>query len=208
MKNEKLIMVVRKDLLFNGDYFQGFRPQNKVDYESRILKNFTYMKRGLAEENTNYKQPIGYALIVNTNLKKVFAFQRSSHDSKYKEKRLQGKWSWGVGGHIEKFDLENGNPISISMLRELEEEVSIGSTVKSKVLGYVNDDFDDVGSFHFGILYIFETTSKDVKPKDPEIDNGKLRNIKELEDICLNPYFRVEGWSKIALEPLKRYLLV
>ena len=118
-----------------------------------------------------------------------------------------GKWNI-VGGHIEKFDLENGNPISISMLRELEEEVSIGSTVKSKVLGYVNDDFDDVGSFHFGILYIFETTSKDVKPKDPEIDNGKLRNIKELEDICLNPYFRVEGWSKIALEPLKRYLLV
>ena len=205
-KNEKLIMVVERELLFGEDTFQGFRPHNHVYYEARILKKFTYMKRGLAEQNPAYKQPIGYSIIVNPALKQVFAYQRSSHDAKYGEKRLQGKWSWGVGGHIDKIDTEAGNPINASMLRELDEEVELGGKAVPKILGYINDDSTDVGSVHFGIVNIFETGSKAVKPKDDEIDNGGMRSIEELEKICSSPDFSVEEWSKISLEPLKQYL--
>ncbi len=205
-KDEKLIMVVERGLLFGKDTFQGFRPHHEVDYEARVLKNFTYIKRGLAEQDSSYKQPIGYSIIVNPVSKKIFAYQRSSHDAKYGEKRLQGKWSWGVGGHIDKIDTESSNPINASVLRELSEEVELGGKAVPKVLGYINDDATEVGSVHFGIVNIFETDSKAVKPKDDEIDNGGMRSIEELEKICASPEFKVEEWSKISLEPLKQYL--
>ncbi|MHA1873279.1 MAG: NUDIX domain-containing protein [Candidatus Heimdallarchaeaceae archaeon] len=205
MKSEKLIMVVEREILLGDESFQGFKPQNQIDYESRILDNFKYMKRGLAEEDPTHKQPVGYAMIVNPTLKQIFAYQRSTKDDNYAEKRLQGKWSWGVGGHIEKFDVENGNPLHASMLRELEEEVSVNGSVNPKVLGYINDDSNDVGKVHFGVLYVVETNSRIVTPKDSEIDNGRLRTIDELEEICSSPDFAVEEWSRISLEPLKRY---
>lgn len=206
MRNEKSIMVVEKGLLFGNDYFEGFKPQNEINYESRILKNFIYVKRGLAEQAAACKQPIGYSIIINPASKKVFAYQRSSHDEKYGEKRLQGKWSWGVGGHIEKFDVKTGDPIRGSVLRELEEEVRMDGKTEPKVLGYINNDSDAVGKVHFGILYVVETTSRIVKPLDAEIDNGRLRTIGELEEICSSPEFTVEAWSRIALNPLKQYL--
>jgi len=205
MKTEKFIMVVPCKLLFGSDYFKGFRPHNELDYASRILSHFTYMKRGLAEQDPSHKQPIGYSIIVNPKLKKIFAYQRASHDEKYGEKRLQGKWSWGVGGHIEKMDTDNGNPLQMSMRRELEEEVSISGSITPKILGYINNDSDDVGKVHFGVLHIVETDATTVKPKDAEIDNGKMRTMAELEAICASPSFAVEEWSRIALEPLKQY---
>ena len=55
-------------------------------------------------------------------------------------------------------------------------------------------------------MYIVETNSAAVKPKDAEIDNGKLRTIEELEEICSSPEFTVEEWSRISLKPLKQYL--
>lgn len=206
MKSEKLIMVVPREILLGNESFQGFRPQDQIDYESRILDNFKFMKRGLAEKDPTYKQPISYAIIINPNLKQIFAYQRSAKDSNYTEKRLQGNWSWGVGGHIEIFD-KNINPLRSSMLRELEEEAYIDGHVNPRFLGYINDDSNDVGRVHFGVLYVVETDSKIVQPKDPEIDNGGLRTIEELEKICSSSDFTVEEWSRISLEPLKQYFL-
>lgn len=208
MKTEKIIMVVQRDILFGKDYFEGFKNPNEVDYESRILQNFKWMKKNVAEHDPTHKQPVGYSMIVNPDLKQVFAYQRSSEDAEYTEKRLQGKWSWGVGGHIERFDNLNRNPIHASMMRELEEEVETNDSAKPKLLGYINYDSDNVGEVHFGILYLVETHSKIIRPKDPEIDSGQLRSVEELQNICSAPKFIVEEWSRISLEPLKEYLRI
>ncbi|MFC1728602.1 NUDIX domain-containing protein [Nanoarchaeota archaeon] len=201
-KDEQLIMVIAREILLGSDHFEGFKAHNETDYESKILESHTYMKRGPVETDHSIKQPIAYCLIVNPALKQIFAYQRASQDAKYSEKRLQGKWAWGVGGHIEKIDIREGNPIQASLLRELEEEVEMNGTITgTKTLGYINDDSDDVGKIHFGILYLIETDSTIVKPKDPEIAEGKLRSIEALDEIRSSR--RVEEWSKIALKPLK-----
>lgn len=215
------IIVVKRDVLFGDgkNYFEGFRPAEEIDYESRILSNFEIMRRGSTSESANhpegnaelnpeYKQPIGYTILFNPNLKKVFAYQRSSKDKEYGEKRLQGKWSWGFGGHIEPFDTENGNPIRESMLREVtHEEVEIfGNIQEPKVMGYINDDKDSVGRVHFGILYGLSIDGEQIKPKDPEIARVKLSSLNELEKMCSTFGIQVEDWSKIALEPLSKLL--
>ena len=205
-KEDQKIIVVERDLLFGKDIFQGFRPHKEVDYESRILSNLKIMKRGLAEKDPTHKQPIGYTIVGNKERGEIFAYQRSSKDKDYGEKRLQGKWSWGVGGHIEPLDTQNGNPIRESILREvLREEIEVKGNVKNPVaLGYINDDSNSVGEVHFGIMYFMDTDGI-VKPKDSEMSSGKLIKINELENICSNPNYNVETWSKIALGALKNY---
>ena len=119
---------------------------------------------------------------------------------------MQGKWSFGIGGHIEKPDIIGKNPIHSSMLRELQEEVETQGKTIPVVLGYINDDKDSVGKVHFGILYAAITNLEIIKPKDLEIAEGRLRSLSEIEKICSNPDFIVEGWSQIALEPLRKFL--
>jgi predicted NUDIX family phosphoesterase len=204
-KDEKLIMVVKRGALFKNDNFQGFKLQDETDYTSRILDNFEYIKRGIAEKDDDYKQPIGYCMVVNPASKQVFAYQRASEDLNYFERRLQGKWSWGLGGHIEKIDSRKGNPIHKTLLRELKEEVDFNIVGTPRLLGYINDDDDDVGRVHFGILYVLETDSEVVIPKSLEIKSGRLVPVERLEEICLSPESVVEDWSRISLNPLKAY---
>ncbi len=204
-KFEQLIMAVPTKTLFQDDCFQGFQEQGSIDFEKRILVNFTYIKRGIAEKDPEFKQPIGYALIVNTKLRKVFAYKRATHGENYSEKRLAGKWSWGVGGHIDKSEEKSANPLSDSLLREISEEISLPSVTRTRVLGYINDDLTEVGKVHFGVLYLIETDSEEVKPNSSEISVGELKSISELEEILSNPNAVVEEWSKMALGPLKAF---
>lgn len=196
-KEDKLIMVVKRELLFKDNYFEGFLHNSSADFESRILDNFEYIKRGIAEENPEYKQPISYCVITNPGKKSLFVYQRASKDESYGEKRLQGKYSCGIGGHIEPIDKKN--PIRDSLLREMSEEVSIDKIKNIKILGYLNDDSNSIGKVHFGILYVIETESS-IQPKGREIESGKLIEFSKI-DKNLN----FEDWSRIALEALENY---
>lgn len=206
-KEDQQIMVIPRGVLFNGnkDAFNGFYNEI-ISFEARVLNNYIYMRRGDAENNPGFKQPIGYCTIINPTLKKILAYQRSSKDDKYSEKRLQGKWSIGIGGHIEKADA-SGNPIAESLNRELGEEIDIeGAIKKISPIGYINDDNDSVGKVHFGILYAAETDAVIGKPKDGEMSRCGFFTISELEAIFSSPENQVETWSRIAFEELKRRL--
>lgn len=211
-----MILAVRRDVLFdrNKDYFQGFREAGTVDYKERILKigNTVWMRRSEAEKNPNFKHPISYLMIVNPSKKQVFTFQRAKKGD-YDEARLQEKWSWGVGGHVEASDSLIGDDVlQAAFSRELKEEVIFeGETQGRKIknLGYINDDGNDVGKVHFGLLYVVETDATSVRPNPDNhgIAKGRLMRLAELEIMCRNPKrFQVENWSRIALEPLKKYL--
>jgi len=219
-KEEQRILVVLKKKLFgpNGErHFQGFRKLGEVDYETLILEGKEIMRRGSdkepidhpegnAERSLDYKQPIGYMIVANTKTEKIFAYQRSSNDAHYRESRLQGKWSWGIGGHIEPQDGES-NPIRESRLRELAEEIEIdGKILETKVLGYINDEADDVGNVHFGVLYLVEIDgSVKPKPTSKEMAFGNMLSISELNELVASVNYEVENWSAIALEPLRKY---
>ena len=205
-KAQKEIMVVDRSTLFADGYFQGFSPAEVIDYYRIIQDNYFYEKRSVAETKPEFKQPIAYCLIMNKQTKHIFSYQRSAKEGHYDEKRLRGKWSWGIGGHIDRIDLEGKDPILTSMLRELEEEVFIESYDPPEILGYINDDTTEVGEVHFGILFLLRTSSTKVKPVDEEIAWGDFMPLAELEEICMNEEKSVESWSEISLDPLKRLL--
>lgn len=202
-----MIMAIKKEILFKDGYFEGFREKNILDYEAQILANYSYYQRTAVEHDKNLKQPIGYAVIINPKLKKVFAYQRANKEKEYSEKRLWGRWSWGVGGHVEKDDLEKGNPIRISTLREVEEEAGLNAKEQDlDILGYINNDTDDVGSVHIGILYVLKTDLEEFKSTNQEIITSGMKTIEELEEIINSQNYQVEEWAKISWPVIKNYL--
>ena len=204
--SDRKIMVVDRSTLFADQYFQGFSPAAAHDYQALIRDHYIYDLRDKVEVMPQYKQPIAYAIIVHKETHEVFAYQRSAKDGQYEEKRLRGKWSWGLGGHIDKIDVENGDPIRASLARELSEEVKIQTYDEPVILGYINDDETEVGSVHFGLLYLVMTSDRSVRPADAEIAWGGFMSIPQLEEIYMSSEASVESWSEISLTPLKEAL--
>jgi predicted NUDIX family phosphoesterase len=62
-KMERNVMVVNVDKLFENYPRQTGFYTSEFNFEDIILKNFEYMKRGLAEEDVNYKQPLPYGIL-------------------------------------------------------------------------------------------------------------------------------------------------
>ena len=223
-KENQIIMVVNRQELFGTSHLkncpQGFLNADDYDFTPKINFGFKWMKRGDAESNSEYKQPIAYSVIVNPLLNKVFAYKRAIDKKSYHESRLAGNWSWGIGGHIEKLDskklvnlIKNAHEIIInSRDRELSEEIEIKSEkpYKIKLLGYINDDSNNVGQVHLGLLYIVETDADKIIPDDKEIAEGGYKTLRELEDICMqaktNSSIKVDSWSEIALLPIRSFL--
>jgi len=199
-KNDMIIMGVETNKLFKNKSFEGFIQENEFDYESIILNNFEWLRRGNLEEDFTYKQPICYAMIVNPDTKKIFFYQRSGD-----EERLHGKWSCGIGGHIDKKESTEENPLYASMLREVSEEIYMNGDAKPRILGYINSEEDKVSQVHIGLLYLIETNSTEIRAKDAEISRDVFGSLSDLEKVCSNPDTVVEAWTKIALTPLRSY---
>jgi len=200
LKNEVLVIKTEKLFPIVGGYFQGLRRETNITLVKHLEKSAEWMARNEAEENPKFKQIIGYTAVIHPYIKKAFAYRRSIKDKDYPEKKLQGKYSWGLGGHIKRSDKKDSYILS-STSRELHEELKTSSYfLNPELIGFVNDDTDDVGKVHFGILFYCISDSAEIYPKDPEIESGRFENIVDLKKICETE--NVENWSRIILPEL------
>ncbi len=195
-------MVIPRTILFSKGEFQGFSDKNIDLILNQIKKNFRFVEREKAEHELQLKQPIAYCVLCNSE-NKIFTYQRASKKQHYTETRLYGKWSWGVGGHIEKHDIkEGGDPLIASLIRELEEEVNL--TVSSDditILGFINDDSDSVGKVHFGLLCLVKVHQSQINTNKEIVSSGMF-SLDELKEILEKA--NVENWSRIALSPIEK----
>ena len=197
------ILVVKRDVLFKDGDFEGFISEKINDYLKIILNNFEYRIRTKELENNRFwQQPIPYVWLVNSKTKKVFLYKRSTTGN---EGRLYNKFSGGVGGHIDKRELVegNGDPLTQAMMRELEEETIIAEYPIPKVVGFINYN-SGVEDVHFGVVAIGETTN-DVKPAE-DMAHGQFYSIDEAEKILADTKSNVEKWTMASWPFVKDYL--
>ncbi len=200
----KEALIIKRGILFEDKYFEGFLPCDNYDFIPLILNNYEYHARGdELENNEKLQQIIPYVWIVNSKDKKVFAYKRASGKQNYSEERLMNKISCGVGGHIDREDSDN--PIENAMIRELMEEVKMKSYPKPKIIGYLNDDSDSVGKVHFGVVAIAETL-EDVSKGDNEMAEGRFYSVSELDEMFSDSRYEVESWTKLSWPFVKDYL--
>lgn len=208
---EQILVSPRSQVFENGTLaFQGVETDSyKVDkILDNISKNLHVMRRGAtsdptpkennAEINTDFKQPIPYVMIKRG--KEIYVYERLSQGG---ESRLHNKLSLGIGGHM---NLEEGSfndQLMINTTRELEEELDIDAErATMKYIGLINDDEDEVGRVHIGILAFLEL-SEDATVEVRETDQlrGFWSTVEELKKTEV--YERLESWSQIAVNILK-----
>jgi predicted NUDIX family phosphoesterase len=198
--DEVIIVVPRKDI-FAGEVFTFQGVEQNMDRVALITglisSLYTTMRRGDAEEDVSFKQPIPYCIIRRHG--EVFLYRRLSGGG---ETRLHDKLSIGVGGHMNDIpQLKSFEAILQENLeRELEEELEILTTTRNfTTIGLINDDKDQVGKVHIGLLVILDIdVDATVNVRETDQLEGQWVPIHHLDDI----FFKLESWSQIAAKVL------
>lgn len=202
-KMDEQILVVDRHWLFDGESsaFQGVVDDPKTVRELMVKMNNTYeVRRGDAEENPDWKQPITYCIIKRGQ--EVFMYRRLIAGN---EKRLHDQLSIGVGGHMNNLD-DLGDwrsNVVRNLLKELNEELHINfnDLQPPKVKAFINDDTNEVGRVHIGLLVVMEVSPQsEVSVRETDKLLGSWVSINELKND--NLYSQLENWSKLALEVL------
>lgn len=198
-KFDEQIIVVPRETLFDHEknQFNGFLSKNKLKGENIFdaLKHYEVKRRGDMEEDPTYKQLISYCLLENEN-GEILVYERLSGGG---ESRLHGQSSIGVGGHMN--DVPGADSINevlrINAQRELEEEVGLASkdSQNMEYIGFINDDNNEVGKVHMGIVFKITVNSHDIEAKETDT----LR-IKWIEQGRIESYDDFETWSALILQ--------
>lgn len=173
-----------------------------------------FQERGPLEKDPGYKQIIPYVVVGSSINKTFLSYQRPSKGDG--EHRLQGKYSIGFGGHIEEQDMVNACTLSDVIIncakREVKEELSLWADgLKFEVLGYINDDTDDVGKVHFGVvlyLDISKVPTEDVLKMLTNNSEVECLNFRTLDDLKhIENLYGFESWSQHLIHSLEYIIL-
>ena len=200
-KFDEQIIVVPRTTLFDNETnaFNGFLSKSDVKGDNifNSLSHYEVKRRGDMEENPDYKQLISYCLLENQN-GEILVYERLSGGG---EERLHGQSSIGVGGHMN--DVVGADSINevlrVNAQRELEEEVGLSTedSQNMEYIGFINDDNNDVGKVHMGVVFKITVNSNDVEAKETDT----LR-IKWVEKGNIESYDDFETWSALILQDL------
>ncbi|MCI0703434.1 MAG: phosphoesterase, partial [Planctomycetia bacterium] len=153
MPLDEKVLVIPTERFRAAGYFNGLRAADD-EYLAAILdpSAFEFRARSEVETDPSYKQLIPYIVLKCGD--KLFHYRRGAAGT---EKRLAALRSVGIGGHISEEDAAGGTDLyQIGMMRELMEEVDLGSAFTQKCIGFINDDRTPVGSVHLGVVHLFE----------------------------------------------------
>jgi len=207
-KRDENVLVFESRLLHEIGHFQGLNP-NVEPYISAIFTpgNCFFMPRPAAEQEPRYKQVIPYVILAYGD--SVFSYVRGRSST---EGRLVGLRSIGIGGHISDKDaalpgLELHNEARVSGLhrlyidavrREAEEEVSIDCEYEAREVAVLNDDQQEVGRVHFGIVHVFRLRAPRVSKKERLVSEAGFVSAAELAPSIAE----FEGWSQICIRAI------
>lgn len=193
------VMVVKTELFRQCGYFQGFCAETEKYLETLLDQNNThYLPRSEMEEDPGFKQLIPYCIfqfVDPSGQPHIFQYTRGSGGG---ETRLRAKKSVGIGGHISTLDALDDSPYDLGMRRELEEEVIIDTEYTQTLVGLINDDQNDVGKVHLGIVHLFDVAQPNVRSRETEIADAGFAPVSEI----LADIEAYETWSEICLTSL------
>ncbi|MFT4549337.1 MAG: putative NUDIX family phosphoesterase [Verrucomicrobiales bacterium] len=190
------VLVVKRELFDSIGSFQGLAA-NTADYLPQFLseENNYFMLRDLAEDDPSHKQIIPYAIFHHGG-----KFLHYVRGKKSGEQRLAAKGSIGIGGHINTEDAEASSlerdTYMTGVDREMNEELVINSKYQQRIVALLNDDSNEVGQVHLGVVHLFELESPDVKANEAAISELEFLSHEELKA----RHDRLETWSQICVD--------
>ena len=213
MKKQEQILVVPNDLNIHcntGDYFH-IELDGSDSWRYYCLEKATFVDRWMAEQDSSVVQLIPYVICLSPS-GKVLSYQRKGGG----ESRLEGKYSIGIGGHVNIddaiFSVTTGNlswkTVLQGAIREVTEQINVTTeyakaNLREVGIIYTPSDYGDnpagpgpnVGEVHLGIVYLL--------PVEEDIiisDNEGM--IKPKFVTSKGKRAKYEYWSQFILEKL------
>ncbi|MGD0598150.1 MAG: hypothetical protein ABSA64_11605 [Sedimentisphaerales bacterium] len=201
MAQDEKVLVVQRKVFEEVGAFNGLA----MDTQKYIDKLFApgvprFMPRPQAEKDPSFKQLIPYVIMTCNG--KYLSYVRGKRAG---ETRLVAKRSIGIGGHINPTDDMPlfGNfydTYLAAVQREVAEEVSIETKYKDRVVALLNDDSNEVGQVHLGIVHLWALDEPKVNRKEQMITQMGFMSIPELRLVRDT----METWSQICFDGLAK----
>jgi len=180
--------------------FDGFSADRRY---FAALAASRFVDRAEAEEDESFRQIIPYVVLRSRG--RIFSYARTARGG---ERRLHGRRSIGVGGHVNPADLPGGlaglaaapEPGLIAAARrELAEETVLAARAELGWLGFIRDDAAPVARVHFGVVFAAELADELAGLSDEgKMAEARFVGLAEL----LRDRESYEGWSRLVIEHL------
>ena len=198
MYEDESVLVIKRELFDEIGTFQGISTD--IDKYLPVFLNPSnnfFIHRELAEDDPTHKQIIPYAIFKHGD-----KFLRYLRGKKSGEQRLASKSSIGIGGHINQDDFNSSSLEKDTYLtgieREINEELIINCDYNNLPIALINDDSNDVGQVHLGVVHLFDLESDQVEPGEANIENLEFLSSDDL----LREKDNLESWSQICVDHL------
>jgi predicted NUDIX family phosphoesterase len=194
--SDERVLVVPRGLFDELGAFQGLSTAVER-YLPTFLKpeNNFFLLRDDAEKDPSHKQIIPYAVFHHEG--RLLHYVRGKKSG---EQRLASKGSLGIGGHINSEDAGAEHlgraTYETGVDREVNEELKLGGSYTQRIVALLNDDSNEVGQVHLGVVHVFDLDSADVAPNEAPITNLEFLTREELaarRDL-------LESWSQIIFD--------
>jgi len=200
MAQDEQVLVIERKILDQVKVFQGMT----FDVDRYLNAIFVegvprFMPRSLAENDPNYKQLIPYVIVAHNN--KYLSYVRGRRAG---ETRLVGQRSIGIGGHINPiddmplFNTDFRDAYLSAVQREVEEEIHIESNYSNSVVALLNDDSNEVGQVHLGIVHLWNLDEPNATRKEQMITQLAFMSETELQEVKDT----METWSALCVDNL------
>ncbi|MHC4431217.1 MAG: hypothetical protein ACYTBS_05205 [Planctomycetota bacterium] len=199
MASEEQVLVVERKVVEQIGMFQGLVFDVKRYLDEIFVPGVPrFMPRSQAEQDPSHKQLIPYVIMTHDG--KYLSYVRGKRAG---ESRLVAKRSVGIGGHINPIDAEYG-PLFAYMYdnylaavqREVAEEVAVEATHKDRIVALLNDESNEVGSVHLGIVHLWNLDEPKVGKREQMITQMAFMTPAELEA----ERDSLETWSALCLD--------
>jgi len=196
------ILVVPRHVFETLGAFQGL-SLDADRYMAAFLdpQNNLFLPRPSAEADPSHKQIIPYLVLRHGD--RVLCYTRGKSGG---EARLHAKMSVGIGGHMNDGDTHATHFDRAAYLRaverELHEELEIPGPYRQRAVALINDDSNEVGRVHLGVVHLVEVDSPDIRPREDSIQGLTFLTASELQE----QRDRLESWSQIVADALPQLL--
>jgi predicted NUDIX family phosphoesterase len=187
----------------------GFIPYSNATFVDIMQCAVHYRPRPAVETDSSYKQIATYCMVFSVRVRKDLAMESEGflayqRPHRGQESRLDSLWSIGIGGHVNYDDMVGKSTyqgIESAFLRELSEEIEYDQSELKRpaLLGFINDDSNDVGRHHIGIAGMMTVRPGSLRvnaefPAWTWLNSGRM-----VEDID-----KYESWSQILIRDYLR----
>ncbi|MFH1616776.1 MAG: hypothetical protein ABIG61_17050 [Planctomycetota bacterium] len=203
MAREEYVLVVERKVIEQTGMFHGLNSD--VDrYLGRLFAPgvLCFIPRSQGESDPTYKQLIPYVIMRHKG--RYLSYVRGKRAG---ERRLVGNRSIGIGGHINPaddeiplFGTDFREVYRCAVEREVAEEVSVEASYTDRVVGLLNDDSNEVGRVHLGIVHCWTLDSAKVSRREQMITQMDFMSYDELQEVRDT----LETWSRLCLDGLNK----